>query len=183
LRILLAWILGLAAAPAALATYNPNGLKGGYACTYALTTTQAIANADNTQALSGYTKIFDNAETTGAAWYSAGSPTRFTVPATAPTGTYLVMACIDWPKSGANSHCEFTKIYKNGSFYLSFGMLDNNATSGSSSGCMPLIMSLTAGDYIEVYGYQASGVSVTILGTGAVGGDTSYVSITYLPGQ
>jgi hypothetical protein len=71
-----------------------------------------------------------------------------------------------WEISGVVTIAEQTgyravRIYKNGSGLIS--PVTNNATVGDNTSLpVSLILDLSAGDYIEVYVYQNSGVSINI---------------------
>lgn len=87
-----------------------------------------------------------------ANWHSDGTnPSRVTVDT---TGTYLVMGSS--LSSGGSSYDQYTSVYKNGS--QAFFCYESVHNSGSEDSFIPIVavVSLTAGDYLELVKSQAS---------------------------
>jgi len=106
-------------------------------------TDQSISNDANVKITLG-TEIFDTD--------SAFADSKFTVPS-GEGGKYLISAGIDFFSSSNNMTSNNLKIYKNGSEFYSYTFNGNgNANMRRNTPTTTLVMNLSAGDYIELYG-------------------------------
>ena len=113
--------------------------------------TQAMANGVDTKV------IFDSeiSDTDSAYDTSTG---RFTVPS-GKGGKYYIHSKLRWAETDDWDSCELY-VFVNGSAlsYMSSWWVQRNNSTQSSSG----ILTLNAGDYVEIYCYQGSGSSRNI---------------------
>ena len=109
-------------------------------------TDQSISNDANVKITLG-TEIFDTD--------SAFADSKFTVPS-GEGGKYLISAGIDFFSSSNNMTSNNLKIYKNGSQHFSHTFNGNgNANMRRNSPFVTILMDLSAGDYIELYGVSS----------------------------
>lgn len=117
------------------------------------TTNQPIPNAT-------YTAVsFNSEEFDTAALWTAGSPTRFTIPR---TGYYLIGAKLEFAAFGYTGYGEL-KIYRNGSSTS----LEDSAYSVATGGVavrlsIMALLAASAGDYLEVYAWQNTADTVNL---------------------
>lgn len=134
--------------------------------------TSAVAMANAT-----YSVVTFHAEgiDVGGYW-TAGSPTRFTVPAN-KAGKYRLKARVGWDASGTG--VRLAAFYKNGSDLGNLGDRDRQIGSASdfASNHIEAIVDLVATDYVEVYAYQNAGGSLNTRGdqTGEVNFEIEYL--------
>ena len=95
---------------------------------------------------------------------NAFADSRFTVPS-GKGGKYLISAGIDFFSGSNNMTANNLKIYKNGSQFYSHTYNGNgNANLRRNSPTTTLVMDLSAGDYIELYGVtnRADGLGTNV---------------------
>ena len=94
-----------------------------------------------------------------SAMYSASHTSRITIPAGAD-GIYLIIGCIRFdPTSTAGSR--YVRIYKNGTTALAYQMSSAAGVVAGGAVNISVEAPLVATDYIELSGYQDSGVTLT----------------------
>jgi hypothetical protein len=102
--------------------------------------------------------------------WSAGNPTRLTVPA-GQGGLYLVGGGVCFQNNGTGGRTVHLRVNGAGNLFRA-GSTPGIATIHSEmSVCYPMI--LAAGDYVEVMVWQNSGVTLNVLGTVGSGYDPS----------
>jgi len=106
-------------------------------------------------------------------FWSAGNPTRLTVPG-ALAGQFIVVAEIQWANN-ATGYRELT-IRKNGSVILA-NLQGPAVASGECEQILTCLLTLAAGDYIELLVNQLSGGS---LNTATVASYAPTFSITFM---
>jgi hypothetical protein len=123
-------------------------LKGQY-CNVITSATQTIATSTATY----ITWDAEQSDTNG--WHSTSTnPSRITVPA---AGTYQINASVHW--NSATSGRFYIALHKNRTLLNLYGISNNLGSGfGIETSCIGEF-SLAANDYIEVLGYQDSGVS------------------------
>lgn len=129
-----------------------------------LTADQAIASTTETPISWGSAPRNPNT------MWSAGNPTRLTVPA-GQGGLYLICGTIAFQVSGTGGRALHARVNGAGN-YIRLGSTPGISTIHSEmSLSVPLI--LAAGDYVEINAWQNSGGSLNILGTVGGGYDPS----------
>lgn len=130
-------------------------------------TSQSIPNnADTALAL-------DTVDTDPAGFWSAGAPTRLTVPS-GDGGGYSVFVQVGWTFSGSGA--SFIRVRKNGSVILAQSYQEILASNGIT--ILASLIELLAGDYIEILVNQNSGNPQA-----TAGGDAdTYVALTKIGG-
>lgn len=122
---------------------------------YTTTAGQSVSNATLTIIDFG-TKDFDShsAVTTGASW-------KYTAPV---SGKYRVSANITTTSTGNFSAAEYIecRLYKNGSLHAGKIHSDYNGSSSNKSVQIATLVSLNAGDYIDIREYQTSGGAIPL---------------------
>lgn len=109
-----------------------------------------IPNNANT-AIAWNTKTFDTAN-----YYNAGSPTKLTAPA---TGLYVVQATVGWNGGSAvGLRLIFLAVNAVTNNRIAMDRLDTPPSTTFFQNSTTLL-SLTAGDFVEVYAFQTSGAS------------------------
>ena len=100
------------------------------------------------------------------------NPTRFTVP-TGKTGYFLVTFNTNWQNSTGNHEAG---IRKNGISYQTL------ATASGARGNIgySIVLSLAAGDYIELYVYNYDTANVNVYGDSSGNNTTTFMAIAYL---
>lgn len=131
-----------------------------------MSATQSLAN-NSASKVSFNTVTFDSA---GAFSVSA---TRYNIPV---SGFYRVVATVDFAVNNAGSRA--LSVFKNGNLAASLGLIpaspgDSVRVNGSA------LINCVAGDYIEIYAFQNSGVSLTI---GNADGAVNYFTVERLSG-
>jgi len=119
-------------------------------------TNQTLSNATFT-AITLEAESFD----TDAFHSTSTNTSRFTVP-TGKGGKYLVSGVVAYAFNATGSR--IAAVYKNGSL-VNYSSVLQAATAGSSGTYVPIsfVISLVAGDYVEVFGYQASGGDLNVV--------------------
>lgn len=107
---------------------------------------------------------FDTAVYNAFGIWSAGSPTRLTVPA-GQGGIWQAFIWVFWSANGTGQRQAGFRL--NGATFLFPDTRNPLATSGTSV-TLNFLRRLSAGDYIEVYGYQESGGNLNIISQAAV---------------
>ena len=119
-----------------------------------INTNQSIPN-------SAWTKVaFDTEVYDSGTVYDPTTNYRFTVP-TGQGGRYLIGADIAWGVYTAG-HQSIIAFYKNGSAPSQFFYAWRDGGTDVVSGGVSQLFNLNAGDYIECYVFQSSGVSRTL---------------------
>jgi hypothetical protein len=118
--------------------------------------------------------VFDTENFDSGSYWATGTNTRFTVPT---TGKYSISANALFLYSNANT---LLSLYKNGSFLQ---QIDRVSFTGSYTNAFTIgktvVVSLTASDYVQLYGYQNTGSSQEFFGDYSVAGAMTW-SITFL---
>lgn len=122
------------------------------------TANQSLAN-DARTAISWQASIWN----VGTMWVLATNPSRITVPT---TGVYLLTAKAPWTANNAGRR---GIGYRISGGVAEYDMQFQTAQNGASRENGADLLSLVAGDYVEVYAYQSSGGSLNLLGTGEDG--------------
>jgi hypothetical protein len=126
------------------------------------TAAQSIANAT-------YTAITYTGETYDTSSYHDNSTntSRITIPA-GLGGYYLIAYQISWSSNGNGQR--LVRIYVNGSTIPYMNGFANPSGSYENNFAGATIINLSAGDYIELFGYQDSGGALNCNGNNANGG-------------
>jgi hypothetical protein len=124
-------------------------------CSLSKSANQSIANGTFT-ALTFDVEQFD----TNTFHDNATNNTRITAP-TGKGGYYQVDASIQWPDN--TTSVRYAAIYKNGVDYFRKSMSATYSSFGRLNIPLNIAMPLAAGDYIEVYVYQASGGALNVV--------------------
>jgi len=95
---------------------------------------------------------------TGITWSAGTNPTRLTVPT---TGIYLLDASIRWTSSASNTYG--IGWHRGSSLSTQYDMQMHPGNGQDTTSGLELI-DMVAGDYLEVYGYQDSGVNKNAVG-------------------
>jgi hypothetical protein len=101
---------------------------------------------------------FDTEQVDTDAYHSTSSNTsRITIPA-GKTGTFLIIGAVTWNANATGDR--YLSLRLNGNAIGS--QLHMGTAAGKNFGIFETIYSLTAGDYIELFAYQASGGSLDV---------------------
>lgn len=123
------------------------------------TANQGVASATTTYI------SFDTAVTNDHGVWSAGNPTRLTVPA-GQAGIWQAFAWTFWTSAGGQVGQRQSGFRQNGTTFL---FPDTRTPiNGGCSVTLNFLRRLNAGDYIEVYGYQDSGGNLDIISQSTV---------------
>lgn len=100
---------------------------------------------------------FDTETVDTDGYHSAGNPTRITVP---KAGKYLFTANLSFPTNATGNR--YLWLAKNGTSTQRYGLQGCPGLAGGDAGLSTSrVFTLAANDYIEAYGYQNSGGSLT----------------------
>ena len=148
------------ATPAAAAGFNGASAKNSFYQTLTTATQTAL--------------VFDTENFDSGSYWATGTNTRFTVPT---TGKYSISANALFVYSNANT---LLSLYKNGSFLQQIDRVSftSSVTNAFTIG-KTVVVSLTASDYVQLYGYQNTGSSQEFFGDYSVAGAMAW-SITFL---
>jgi hypothetical protein len=127
------------------------------------TTTSTIITFDN--------EFFD----TNGFHDNATNPSRITIPA-GLGGKYQINCAISFDL-GTGTGIRAMTIWKNGGVYLYANMTNANATYGQNI-TSSVVLELAAGDYVEMGGFQTTGVALNVIGSGLA--SLSQLSATFL---
>jgi hypothetical protein len=133
-----------------------------------LSSNQSIANATYT-ALQFGSENFD----TDSFHDNSVNNTRMTIPA-GKGGKYLITALVSWASNSTADRR--VGIYKNGSA-IAYSARINPSSTDDTAITNSYVAALSVGDYVEIFAFQSSGVSLNVL-TG--GGVESNFTVTYL---
>lgn len=147
-------------------------IAGPYSGLWTLTSDQSSTSGAVTT-LSGFTAQFDN-----GTFYSGGSPTRFTIPA---TGRYIVCASIKYNSSTVGNR--ICRLHKNGSYLYNLCMMASTVSGDDPVASGSIVLSLASSDYLSLCSYQTSGGSLNVIGGTFASANPSCISIAYLAGQ
>jgi hypothetical protein len=127
------------------------------------TTTSTIITFDN--------EFFD----TNGFHDNATNPSRITIPA-GLGGKYQINCAISFDL-GTGTGIRAMTIWKNGGVYLYANMTNANAVYGQNI-TSSVVLDLAAGDYVEMGGFQTTGVALNVIGSGLA--SLSQLSATFL---
>lgn len=124
-------------------------------CRARQTTGQSISNATDVAV------TFDTEDYDTTSFHSTTTNTsRFTIPS-GQGGYYFISATLAWPDASAGSRQ--IKIFKNGTQVSGAQYtVAVNSASASTYTTSTTVLNLSAGDYIEAFGYQSSGGSLSV---------------------
>jgi hypothetical protein len=119
---------------------------------------QTISNATDT-AITFDSEFFD----TDALHSTSTNTSRLTVP-TGKGGKYLICGTVGFAPNATGSRG--IRVYKNGSV-ISYATVLQTVTVASNGSFVPfsIVTQLSAADYIEIFAYQSSGISLSVTGT------------------
>ena len=130
-------------------------------------TTQSISNNTNTAITFWDLENFD----TDSIHSTATNPSRFTVPS-GKNGKWAIQAALLYDSGAAGARR--MRVYKNGVLQMDSKV---DANSGETSLSISNVYDLVATDYLEIYTYQSTGGTRTIVGSSE---GSSFVSMYYL---
>jgi hypothetical protein len=128
---------------------------------------QSISNNTFTAA----TNWAEDIDTDG--YYNSGTSTsRITIP-TGKSGKFLIQMQCQWADNATG--LRRLRLYKNGTGSSIWSARNRYLDGSSQSQAINVVQSLSAGDYIEMYGFQGSGGSLEFISV-----ECSWFGVTYL---
>lgn len=128
-------------------SWQPSGGGGATGATVARTTNLSVAIDTSTPV------PLDAVEFDSSSFWSAGAPTRLTVPA-GKGGTYLAIGQVSWNNGGATRNFS-SRILVNGTERAAMTMLSSNTTAIYNPQQVSRALVLNVGDYVELAAYFA----------------------------
>ena len=103
--------------------------------------------------------IFDTARSNTPGWYNGANPTRLTA---GSDGWYLIGGCLEW-QTGNTLGARYVILRLNGGTHIALAGGPVGGSTEMLSSTVTAAYYLSAGDYVEMCGYQTSGSTLLMM--------------------